>query len=73
MEENRVVTRDLKPFCFNVDWPKDVDENLNHKTELIIKRNESLAENKINRETEQLSSKYEQGKNIHEHRKQKNE
>ena len=28
MEENRVAIRDSKTFF---DWPKDVDENLNHE------------------------------------------
>ena len=42
-----IVIRDPKTFCFNFDWPKDVDENLKHETEFIIKSNESLAENKI--------------------------
>ena len=47
MEENLIVTRDPNNFCFNFDWPKDFDENLKHDIELIIKNNESLAENKI--------------------------
>ena len=47
MEENMIVIRDPKTFCFNFDWPKDVDENLKHEIEFIIKSNESLAENKI--------------------------
>ena len=37
-----IVIRDPKTFCFNFDWPKDVDENLKHGTEFIIKNNESL-------------------------------
>ena len=41
-----VVIGDPKTFCFNFDWPKNVDENLKHEIEFIIKRNESLAENK---------------------------
>ena len=49
MEKNRVVIRDLKTFCFNFDWPKDVNESLNYEIEFILKRNESLAENKINK------------------------
>ena len=49
MEGNMTVIRDLKILCFNFDRPKDVDENLKHEIELIIKRNESLVENKINR------------------------
>ena len=43
MEENMIVIRDPKTFCFNFDWPKDVNENLKHKIEFIIKSNESLA------------------------------
>ena len=38
------VIRDPKTFYF--DWSKDVDENLKHKIEFIIKSSESLAENK---------------------------
>ena len=37
MEEIMVVIRDPKTFCFNLDWPKDVEENLKHDIELIIK------------------------------------
>ena len=25
MKENIIVIRDPKTFCFNFDWPKDVD------------------------------------------------
>ena len=42
MKENIIVIRDPKTFCFNFDWPKDVDENLKHGIEFIIKNNESL-------------------------------
>ena len=28
MEENITVIRDSKTFCFDFDFPKDVDENL---------------------------------------------
>ena len=49
-----IVTRDLKTFCFNFDRPEDVDENLKHEIEFIIKSNESLAKNKMKNETEQL-------------------
>ena len=38
MKVNMIVIRDPKPFCFNFDWPKDVDENLKHETEFIIKK-----------------------------------
>ena len=36
-----------KTFYFDFDWSEDVDKNLKHIIELIIKSNESLAENKI--------------------------
>ena len=68
-----IVIRDLKTFCFNFDWPKDVDENLKHKIELIIKTNESLAENEIRNKIEQLLLNHEHGNNIHEHRRQQDE
>ena len=56
MEENMIVIRDPKTFCFNFYLPKKVDENLKREIEFIIKRNESLAENKIKNQTEQLLS-----------------
>ena len=52
MEE--IVIRDPKSFCFNFDRPKNVDENLKHEIEFIIKSNESLADNKIKNKVEQL-------------------
>ena len=42
-----ILVRDPKTFYFGFDWPIDVDENLKHKFEFIIKSIESLAENKI--------------------------
>ena len=47
MEENMVLIRDPKTFCFDFDRAKDFDKNLKHKIEFITKSNESLAENKI--------------------------
>ena len=73
MEENIIVIRDPKTFYFYFNWPKDVDENSKHETEFITKNNESLAENKIKNQTEQLLSKYKHGNNIHEYRKHQNE
>ena len=58
MEENMIVIRDPKTFCFNFDLPKDVDENLKHENEFKIRNNESLAENKMKNETEQLILKH---------------
>ena len=72
MEENMTVIRDPKTFYFDFAGPKDVDENLKHQIEFIIKSNESLAENKKN-ETEKILFKYKDENNIHEHRKQQNE
>ena len=69
---NQRFTTDPKTFSFNFDWPKDIDENLKHEIEFIIKSNESLAGNKIKPEIEQLLLKYKYGNNIHEHRKQQN-
>ena len=66
-----IMIRDLKTFYFDFDWPKDVDKNLENKIEFIINSNESLAENKINNEIEQLLSKYKYVNNIHEHGKKK--
>ena len=39
MEENVIVIRNPKTFCFNFDWPKDVDENSKYKIEFNIKSN----------------------------------
>ena len=36
MEENIIVIRDPKTFCFNLDWAKDIDENLKHKKAMNI-------------------------------------
>ena len=72
MEENAIVIRDHKTFCFNFDLPKNVDENLKCELEFIIKSNESLAEIIIKNEIEQLLLKYKHGNNIQEHRKQQN-
>ena len=73
MEENIIVIKDPKVFCFNFDFPKDVDENLKREIEFILKSKERLAENKIKNEIEQLLLKYKHGNNIHEHQKQQNE
>ena len=45
-----IVITNPKTFYFNFDWTKDVDENLKHEIELIIKRNGSLAKNKMKSE-----------------------
>ena len=38
MEENMIVIKDPKTFYFGFAWHKDVDKNLNHETEFIIKK-----------------------------------
>ena len=45
-----IVIKDPKTFCFNFDFPKDVDQNLKCEIEFIIKSNECLAGNKIKKE-----------------------
>ena len=57
-KENLIVIRYSLTFSLNFDWPKDAEENLKHEMEFIIKSNESLAENKIKNEIEQLLLKY---------------
>ena len=47
MAENWNMIRDPKTFCFNFDWPIDVDENFKFYIEFIKKGHESLAEYKI--------------------------
>ena len=39
MEENMIVIRNPKTFCFNFDFPKDVDGNLKREIKFIIKSN----------------------------------
>ena len=47
-----------KTFYFNFHWPKDVDRNLKHKIEFIIKSNESLPDNKIENDIEQVLNNF---------------
>ena len=58
MEENMVVIKYPKSFCFNFD------KNLKHEIQLVIKSNESLVKNKIKNEIEQLFLKQTYGNNI---------
>ena len=68
-----VVIREPKTLYFDFDLSKNVDKNLKHEIEFIVKRNEFLAEHKTNSNTEQLLSKYKHGNDFHEHGKQQNE
>ena len=65
MEEKMIKIRDPKLFCYNFNWPKNVDENLRHEIESIIKSNKYLAKNKIKYDIEKLLLKYKHGNNIH--------
>ena len=70
MEGNMTVIREHKTSYFNFDLPKDINKNLKHEIEFIIKHNESLAKHKIKNELEQFLSKYKHRNDIHEHKKQ---
>ena len=67
------VIRKTKTFDFDFDLPKGVDKNLKHEFKFIIKRNESLAKDKIKNEIQQLLPKHKHGNDIHEHGKRRNE
>ena len=68
-----VVIKEPKTFYFDFDFPKNVDKNLKHEIEFTLKYNESYANNKMQKEIEQLLSKYKHGNDSHEYGKQKNE
>ena len=34
MEENMIMIRNPKKFCFDFNWPKHADKNLRHEIEL---------------------------------------
>ena len=67
-----VVIRKPENFYFYFNLPKDVDKNLKLDIEFIIKSTESLLENKMKNQIEQLY-KYKHGNDTHENRKQQNE
>ena len=66
-----IVIRYPETFCFTFNWMQYVDENLKHEIELVIKSDESLAENKIINKIEELLLKYNHWNNTHECRKQR--
>ena len=51
-----IMVRDPETFYFDFDWLKDIDKNLKHGIEFIIKSNKYLPENKIKKEIEHLLS-----------------
>ena len=59
-----VVKAGHKTFYF--DLPKDVDRNLKHEIDSIIKHNETLGDHGIENKISQLLSKYKHGNNVHE-------
>ena len=69
IKENKlVIIREPKSNHF--DLLKDVNTNLMHEINFIIKDNKFLAEHTTKNEGSQSLSKYKHGNNIHEHRKQ---
>ena len=63
-----VMITELKTI--HIDLSKDIDNNLKHEFDFIIKHNALLAEHAVKNEIRQLFSKYKHGNNIHQHRKQ---
>ena len=59
-----LLIRDPKTFYFDFGLPKDIDENMKHEVEFIIKSNECLAENKTKNKIEKLLSKYKHGQQL---------
>ena len=58
-------------FDFISFWlSKDVDNNFKYEIDFIIKHNERLAEHTIKNKIGQLLTKYENGNDVHKHRKQ---
>ena len=68
-----IVIRDPKTFYFDTDQPKGVDDNLKHEIKFALKRDQSLAENKIKNQTESLLLKYNLENSSNEYEKQQNE
>ena len=66
IDDNKLVEiTDSKNFHFYFDLPKDIDRNLKHEIDYIIKQNGFLAEQRIKNKTDRLFSKYKHGNYIH--------
>ena len=63
-----VITTELQTIHFYL--LKDVNNNLTHEINFIIRRNEFLAEHKIKREIRHVLSKYKDANDTHDHGKQ---
>ena len=59
-----------EPKTFHFDLPKNVDENLKHENDFILKYNKFSTEHTIKSEISRLLSKYKYGNDIYEQRKQ---
>ena len=57
-------------MLIRITTPKDVDKNLRHEIDSIIKHNELLAQHTIKNPISQLLLKYKHGNDIHEDEKQ---
>ena len=60
----------IGPKNCQFDLAENVDKNVIHAVDFIIKHNVLLAEHTIKNEIRQLLSKYKYGNDIHEHEKQ---
>ena len=52
IDDNKLIITETINFHFYFDLPKDVDKNLKHKIDHIIKHNGYLAEQRIKNETD---------------------
>ena len=59
-----------KPKNFHYDLPKDIDNNLEHEIDYIIRHNKLLTKLAIKSKISQLLSKHKHGNNVYEHGKQ---
>ena len=66
-ENKLIITIESKTFYF--DLPKDINKNLSHEIDFIIKQNEFLAENTTKQKISRLLLPYNDGNDIHEHSK----
>ena len=70
IHDNKLVIIETKTFYFHFYFLKDVEKNLKHEIDHIIKHNGFLADQRTKNENEQLLYKYNHGNDIHKHQKQ---
>ena len=68
IDSNKLVII-TEPKAIHFDLSKDVDNNLKHEIDFIIKHNELLAEHAIKNWINQLLSKYKHANDFCKHRK----